>query len=80
MARLACEVVLFRTQGDRVLDTPLPIIGEGLHCRVEAALTARSIGMHSEGPADGDSSSIEGRGRRWRWAQFLRGPAQRMCW
>jgi len=44
---LACEVVLFRTQGDRVLDTPLPLIGgKGVFtAELEAALQGGEIDL-----------------------------------
>ena len=44
---LACEVVVFRTQGDRVLDTPLPLIGgKGVFtAELEAALQGGQIDL-----------------------------------
>jgi hydroxymethylbilane synthase len=44
---LACEVVVFRTQGDRVRDTPLPLIGgKGIFtAELEAALQGGQIDL-----------------------------------
>jgi len=44
---LTCEVIVFRTQGDRVLDTPLPLIGgKGLFtAELEAALRSGDIDL-----------------------------------
>jgi hydroxymethylbilane synthase len=44
---LACEVVVFRTQGDRVLDTPLPLIGgKGVFtAELEAALQGGQVDL-----------------------------------
>jgi hydroxymethylbilane synthase len=44
---LACEVVVFRTQGDRVLNTPLPLIGgKGIFtAELEAALQGGQIDL-----------------------------------
>ncbi len=44
---VACEVVVFRTQGDRALDTPLPLLGgKGVFtAELEDALRRGEIGL-----------------------------------